>query len=56
MNTYRGFEYGFRNANSITAQKEGYYFVDADGEAQGPYATDEKCMDAIDAHRRAARS
>jgi hypothetical protein len=52
MNTYRGFEYGYRNANSVMAQPEGFYFIDRDGEANGPYATDEKCMDAIDKYRR----
>lgn len=52
MNTYRGYEYGYRNANSVMGTAEGYYFVDAEGTAHGPYASDEKCMDAIDAHRR----
>lgn len=50
MNIYRGFEYGYRNANSITASPEGYYFLDADDEAQGPFRTDEACMEGIDAY------
>ena len=51
MNTYRGFEYNYRNANSIMAEPAGYYFVDLDDEARGPFPTDEKCMDAIDKYR-----
>ena len=52
MNTYRGFEYGYRNHNSITASPEGYYFLDADDEAHGPFRTDEACMNAIDKFKR----
>jgi hypothetical protein len=52
MNTYRGFQYSYRNANSIMAQPAGYYFVDANDEARGPFPTDESCMDAIDKYRK----
>jgi hypothetical protein len=52
MNIYRGFEYGYRNHNSITTQKEGYYFVDAGDEVYGPFGTDEACMTAIDKFKR----
>ena len=52
MNTYRGFEYGFRSANSVMATSDGYYFTDKNDELHGPFATDEKCMDAIDKYRR----